>query len=367
MRPSLRFLAIAVVGWAGLRAATLGAIPGADVFTLTPARAKAQQIEPTVFPPLEAIDPQFSPPPSAYPAGIAYPPYAPYAQAPLSIRPVMVPVYYAAAPVSRPPRYTEVLPDPAPAFYAPIPPLEQWSLSSIAAASMPAARPTAAGPMEIAASAPAANRLDRVQFTMWALLRGRQAIVAAPSSLATNGTLGASQAGARLTYNFTPQLAASLRTSSDVGRRGGEVAAGVRVRPLVSVPVWITAERRQALGRYGGGRNAFALFAEGGVYQRPLPWQFGLDAYAQAGVVGFHSRDLFADGAFTLTRPVFGQFSAGLGMWGGAQPGLYRIDAGPRLTMKVRRNIRVHLDWRQRLAGNALPDSGPAVTLAGDF
>ena len=41
--------------------------------------------------------------------------------------------------------------------------------------------------------------------------------------------------------------------------------------------------------------------------------------------------------------------------------------AGPRVTMKVRNNVRVHFDWRQRLAGNALPGSGPTVTLAGDF
>jgi hypothetical protein len=35
--------------------------------------------------------------------------------------------------------------------------------------------------------------------------------------------------------------------------------------------------------------------------------------------------------------------------------------------MKVRDNMRVHFDWRQRLAGNAQPGSGPAITLAGDF
>jgi hypothetical protein len=35
--------------------------------------------------------------------------------------------------------------------------------------------------------------------------------------------------------------------------------------------------------------------------------------------------------------------------------------------MKVRNNVRVHLDYRQKLAGNAQPGSGPAVTLAGDF
>jgi len=163
------------------------------------------------------------------------------------------------------------------------------------------------------------------------------------------------------------QVSATLRSSSDVGRRGGEVAAGVRIQPVAGIPLWIDAERRQRIGRYGGGRSAFALFFEGGVYDRPMPMRFLLDAYLQGGVVGFHSRDRFIDGGLTLTRPVYKQFSAGLGVWGGAQPGLYRVDAGPRVTMQVRKNLRVHLDWRQRLAGNAQPGSGPAITLAGDF
>lgn len=180
--------------------------------------------------------------------------------------------------------------------------------------------------------------------------------------------LGGNQAGARLTYSFSRGIAATLRTSSPVGgARGGEVAAGVRLAPLETIPVSVVAERRQAIGRYGGGRNAFALFLEGGLYQRPLPWRFSTDAYVQGGVVGFRRRDRFIDGGLTVTRPLFGQMSAGLGIWGGAQPDLYRVDAGPRLTMKVRSNMRVHLDWRQRLAGNARPGSGPALTLAGDF
>jgi hypothetical protein len=35
--------------------------------------------------------------------------------------------------------------------------------------------------------------------------------------------------------------------------------------------------------------------------------------------------------------------------------------------MNVRNNIEAHVDWRQRLAGNAQPGAGPAITLAGDF
>ena len=209
--------------------------------------------------------------------------------------------------------------------------------------------------------------LDRLQLSSWALLRSQQTGIAGSSSLATGGQLGASQAGARLVYNFNRQLALTARASSEVGRRGGEVAAGVRVHPLVNIPLWLTAERRQAIGRYGGGRSAFALFLEGGIYEQPLPWRFSLNGYLQGGVVGLKSRDLFVDGGFAVTRPVYRQFSAGFGIWGGAQPGLYRVDAGPRLTMQVRRNVKVHLDWRQRVAGNARPGSGPALTLAGDF
>jgi len=84
-------------------------------------------------------------------------------------------------------------------------------------------------------------------------------------------------------------------------------------------------------------------------------------------VVGAKSRDLFVDGGLTVTRRIFSKYSAGFGIWGGAQPGLVRLDAGPRVTLKLRRNMKVHLDWRQKLAGNARPGSGPALTLAGDF
>ena len=100
---------------------------------------------------------------------------------------------------------------------------------------------------------------------------------------------------------------------------------------------------------------------------QPLGWNLLLDGYAQAGVVGLRSRDLFADGGLAVSRPLFGPFSASAGLWGGYQPGLYRVDAGPRLSMRVRSNVSLHLDWRQRLAGTAQPGSGPALTLDANF
>ena len=361
MRPSLRFLALALFGWAGLRAATLGVLPGAELFRIERSEAKAPPIVPTQFPPIE---------PAAPAAPDAYSQYIPAAYAQPQVQPVMVLVYYAAqasAPAS-PARSTSPL-QSRPLFYSSQPALDEWPLSRFAVASMPprSSAVTSRASAPPAPVPPLQPKLDRLQLTTWALLRSQQSGVAGSRSLASGGQLGASQAGARLIYNFTRQIALTARTSSEVGRRGGEVAAGVRVQPLASIPVWLTAERRQAIGRYGGGRSAFALFAEGGLYQQPLPWRFALDTYLQGGVVGLKSRDLFIDGGLTVTRPVFRRLSAGFGVWGGAQPGLYRLDAGPRLTMRVRGNLKVHVDWRQRLTGNARPGSGPALTLAGDF
>ena len=372
MRPSLRFLAVAVVGWAAVRAVTVGTIPG---FQLSAARPKPVDPPPVAATQFAAIDPvmPIAPAPAAMPppfqaATMPYPAMPYYPAGP--IRPVVVPIYYdyrpSPAPPVRPTQAIWALPEPQPLFQPKPSPLDEWPLSRIAATSMPA-RSTVTAPMQTTAPAITAARIDRIQLTMWAMLRDTRTITGSSSSLATGGTLGASQAGARLFYNFSPMLSAVVRTSSNVNQRGGEVAGGIRVRPLRAIPVWFTAERRQALGQYGGGRNAFAFFAEGGVYDRPMPWGFMLNGYAQGGVVGLSSRDLFADGAVTFSRPVYREFSGGFGVWGGVQPGLYRVDAGPRLTMKVRRNLRVHLDYRQRLAGNAEPGSGPVLTLAGDF
>ena len=365
MRPSLRFLAMAVIGWAGLRAATLGMVPGTEIIADPSSDPKPAPIQATQFADIDPIAPAPMTPLPFQPASLPY-----YDGG--GMQPLVVPVYYSYRGSPAPQQtsgqgYWEI-PDGRPVFHpVAAATLDEWPLSRLASAAAMPARSTVTTPMQTTAPAIAAARFDRIQLTMWAMLRNRQSLLSAPTSLASGGTLGGSQAGARLFYNFSPMISAVVRSSSDVGRRGGEVAGGVRVRPLRNIPLWITAERRQALGKYGGGRNAFALFAESGVYGRPMPFGFTLDGYVQAGVVGMKSRDLFADGAVAFTRPVYRQFSAGFGIWGGVQPGLYRVDAGPRVTMQVRRNVRVHFDYRQRLAGNAEPGSGPTVTLAGDF
>lgn len=365
MSAPMRFLAVAVIGWAGFRLMTLGVIPGAETVTAARAQTAPAPIGQSYIP---ALEPEPYPVYAGYPADAAYAGYPAYP--PPQPQYVAVPVYYypvampAAAPAQPAPvaeaAYAPFLSEPDPIFYSDIAALDEWPLSGLASNAVPDERKP--GPLSPERLIPR-KHLDRMQLSTWALLRGRPGT----GSLASGGTLGGSQAGARLTYNLDRRLALSLRTSSPVGgSTGGEVAAGLRLKPFQSIPIALNAERRQAIGRMGG-RSAFALFAEGGLYQRPLPWNLSLDAYAQAGIVGLRSRDLFADGGLSVMRPVYGPVSVGLGAWGGAQPGLYRLDAGPRLSMRVRRNMRVHLDWRQRLAGQADPGSGPAVTLAADF
>ena len=381
MRPSLRFLALAVAGWAGIRTAALGKLPGWELFRIERSEAKASEIIPTQFPALQPVEPSAPLHPADYPVAVQPIPPMPtairYVQAalgvPVSMRPGVVTVYQlpppAAAPApALPPRPTRLagafsLDDPV--YYSELPPLDQDPMSRIAALAGPVSRAAAIPGQSTPIMDP--HKVDRLQLATWAMLRSQQTGIAGSRSLATGGQLGASQAGARLIYNWNRQIALAARVSSEVGRRGGEVAAGVRVRPLVNIPVWITAERRQAIGRYGGGRSAFAVFLEGGMYQRPLPWRFSFDTYVQGGVVGARSRDWFVDGALAVTRPVFRNFSAGFGFWGSAQPGLSRVDAGPRVSMQVRKDLKVHFDWRQKLVGNARPGSGPAITLSGDF
>ncbi|MEO6360711.1 MAG: hypothetical protein ABIO43_09070 [Sphingomicrobium sp.] len=359
MSAALRLVAVTLVGWAGFRAIAFGALPGADLFTLSERADRPSLIEPARFP---ALEPAVSYESAAFAQTPALAPALDY-------RPIAVPFYY---PVPRPAYYRQPAPPiqyasaPQPLYFGPLSTQDQWPLARFASA--PMERAAATSPVEpVSPSFAPPSRPNRLMLTGWALIRGRQGTTIAPGSLAPGGTLGGSQAGARLTYLFSSQLAASLRTTSPVGgASGGEIAAGIRYTPFASIPVAITAERRKAIGRHGGGRDAFAMFIEGGLYQRPM-WGFQLDGYAQAGIVGARSRDMFADGGFTFTRPLYRDFSGGIGMWGGVQPGLYRVDAGPRLSMRVRNNMRIHLDWRQRVAGNALPRSGPAVTLAGDF
>lgn len=382
MSSPTRFIMIALAGWIGVRAFSLGMVPGAGAWTFdrpSPARDAGQAtplppVAATEFPPLDPVVP-----PTPYPAAAPYGSYPPAYAHPYAV-PYPVPVAFAAG-MSRAPaivRHASSAPmprqwgpdevqgfslAPAAARYAEGgAPLDQWPIAAIASGrSSPAARAARSTPAELIRTIPG---IDRLSMSGWAMMRREPGT----PSLASNGQLGGSQAGARILWRFQRDLALSIRSSAPVGgvQRTAELAAGVRWQPLRQIPVALTAERRQSFGP-DKGPSAFAFFAEGGVYDRPIVAGFNLDAYLQAGVVGLRDRAGFVDGSATLTRPVWRQFSAGFGLWGGAQPGLARFDAGPRLSYRIGGKMRVHVDYRQRLLGQAAPGSGPVLTLAANF
>lgn len=217
----------------------------------------------------------------------------------------------------------------------------------------------------------AVRTASRWSGSAWVYVRDNSA----GRSLAALGQLGGSQAGARLRWRVNPgeQLRTALygRLSSPIDRASGaEAAFGAEWHPLPGRPVWIAAERRVALG--SEGRDAWSAYAAGGVWKPGLPMGMTLDGYAQAGVVGVKRRDLFADGALRLSRPVSPNHGPhlGAGVWGAVQPGVSRIDIGPhaRLPLKVAQQpMSISADYRIRVAGDAKPGSGVAVTLASDF
>ncbi len=178
--------------------------------------------------------------------------------------------------------------------------------------------------------------------------------------------LGGSQMGARIYHRLTPALSLTGRVSAALATPQTEVSAGLALR---HGGLAFLAERRFALDR--GGRNDWSLTAVAGISDVPLPLKFRLDGYVQAGIVG---RDGFADGAARVERTVAGdgihRFSVGAGAWGSIQPGVERLDVGPQIVAQTKlagTPLRVSAEWRQRVAGNAAPGSGPVVTLGADF
>jgi hypothetical protein len=218
----------------------------------------------------------------------------------------------------------------------------------------------------------AGRQSSRWSGAAWMLWRPEGAEVA----LAPAGRLGGAQAGLRVDYSLRP--ASALRPAL-YGRVSGalgepvaaEAAMGIALRPA-GLPVALAIERRAALSH--GGRNDFALIIAGGLYRRPLTRHLRIDGYGQAGMVGLTRPDAFVDGRLTIETVAghqgSGEIAIGAGLWGGAQPGLARLDIGPQVTVRLplgSSHVRLGLEWRQRIAGEARPASGPAISAGLDF
>lgn len=241
------------------------------------------------------------------------------------------------------------------------------------AAAAPAVRQAAVG--ATIAPLPRAAGPGRWSGDGWVLLRD-----GSTTSL-TSGqpSYGRSQAGAVLRYRltpgtggFSPQL--YLRGSTALaGAREQEIAAGLAVRPLPGVPVRIAAELRVNDNRAGSELRP-ALFAVTELPPVALPGGTVGETYVQAGYVGGDFASAFVDGQARIDRPVLdrrgAQLRVGAAAWGGAQRGSNRLDVGPSASVSFGIRAlrgRIAADYRLRVAGNAEPASGPAVTISAGF
>ena len=230
---------------------------------------------------------------------------------------------------------------------------------------------------------PEQPRQDRWSIDAWAFWRQDS-----NSALVSQGrapTYGASQIGAVLNYRLAPSNKRDPRAFVRAYRAliaGGEteVSAGLSARPVAKLPIRLHAELR-VTERDGSGNVDLrpSAFATTEIAPVKLPFAARAEIYAQAGYVGGNNATAFADGQLHLLRDV-GQFdlagaenarlSLGAAAWGGAQEGAERVDVGPSVRMDVTIGsvpARLSVDYRERVAGTAEPDSGAAVTLSTRF
>ena len=196
---------------------------------------------------------------------------------------------------------------------------------------------------------------------------------------AARPSYGRSQAGAVLRYRLAPSsghrpVGYVRATRAMAGPAETEVAAGLAARPLAGIPVSVAAEMR--VTAEPGGREARpAAFAVTELPPLELPLGMRAEVYAQAGYVGGRYATAFADGQARLDAGVAAlgagsDLGVGGGLWGGAQKHAARLDVGPSAAVDFRvgaTRARLVADYRVRIAGDAEPKSGPALTFSAGF
>ncbi len=198
------------------------------------------------------------------------------------------------------------------------------------------------------------------------------------NALAPQAQYGGSQMGMVAAYRLAdapsaPELSARFNIDAEKFEQP-EAALGLRWRPLRKVPVALTIERRFR----EGPNDSVAAFLAGGLDAVRLTEKIELSGYAQAGLdrrdTGTKKLQHFYDANLKANRHIARDqaldISAGGGVWAGGQRGVNRVDAGPAVNVDfvlADTNWRLSTDYRFRLAGDASPGSGLAVTLSASY
>lgn len=347
--------------------AIVSGLPTASASKPAPGSAKVWPL------PDEFLPPRVRPAPDPADPRMIVPPFAPSIQPPIEPA-APLPLFAPAggpAPASEPPRLSggHQIAWIAGLAQLPVPLFIQQRLG-------PTDRSASLTPVPSPARPAAGSAAGRWSADGWLLLR-EGGLGGAVGGLPP-ASYGASQAGAVVRYRLAPasprRPALYLRATASVeAPRGEEAALGLAIRPVPRLPVVLAGELRAT--QQGGGtalRPAVSLVTELDRFQLPLGSQ--AEVYAQAGYVGGRGATAYVDAQARIERKVATvgpvELRAGAGAWAGAQQGASRLDVGPTAGVDfplAGGQGRIAADWRLRVAGNARPRSGPALTLSAGF
>lgn len=237
-----------------------------------------------------------------------------------------------------------------------------------------------------------APKADRWSLDAWAF--AREGSNALPVSQGSVPIYGASQLGAVLRYELAPDSQFRPRAyvrgyHALVDNGESEIAVGGSVRPIPGVPLRAHVETRAIERPLGDSEIRGSAFVTTEIPQIALPFGTKAEIYGQGGYVSGDDAVWFADGQVQVTRevidfnlesPSYGKISVGAGAWAGVQEPaggnnntpdtIYRVDVGPTIRMDFtigKQPARISVDWRERVAGDAMPSSGVAATISTRF
>jgi hypothetical protein len=336
----IRFLALVALGWVGVRIALLWSQTG----SLPEAIRRVVPHASPVIPGAVAAPVQVRPVPAVRAA------YIPVLARQLQPSPPQPSPYATSA---------QVVADPERVQMALLALVQYGAPATIGFSTMPL--PPVAQPDHLPRSP------SRWSASAWLVARPGAGLGAAPGA----SQLGGSQAGLRIAYMLLPEqrLAAFARVVTPRRGKGAEASLGLEWQPT-QAPVRLAVEQRVGLDGTKGGPGIGVIAG----FDGPVASGFRLESYGQAGAIRRNRTEPYADGAVRATHTLAEgggvRLAFGGGAWGAAQRDAARLDLGPSATLALplgQQNVRFALDWRQRVAGNARPGSGLALTLGSDF
>lgn len=215
----------------------------------------------------------------------------------------------------------------------------------------------------------------------WVFARQGSSDIVSANSVAVprpgGGQYGGSQAGAILAYRVSGTRKSGLslfsRVTSPLAVTGdAELALGSFIKPSKNLPLALYVEQR--FGHAGRLDRGTAVYIAGGSGPDQLTENVSLETYGQTGYLLDEQNSYFFDGSVSLQNELLSQglkrVSIGGGIWAGGQKNVSRLDIGPRVNVELpigAMPTRVSVDWRHRVAGNARPGSGLAVSVSTGF